>query len=154
VKSSELRDLLPFGFAIHHAGMTRADRTLVEDLFADGHIQVTPHLRVAGLSTYLSSTALAACPCSCHPRWRLLHMLTSACMRSKVTGVVVYVLHVHMLAQHPLSLVAGVIAACSAWCPQPPWPGESTFPPTLSLSKAHRCTTLSREHGTSSAHRT
>ena len=23
-----------------HAGMTRADRTLVEDLFADGHIQV------------------------------------------------------------------------------------------------------------------
>lgn len=40
VKSSELRDLLPFGFAIHHAGMTRADRTLVEDLFADGHIQV------------------------------------------------------------------------------------------------------------------
>jgi replicative superfamily II helicase len=40
VKSSELRDLLPFGFAIHHAGMTRVDRTLVEDLFADGHIQV------------------------------------------------------------------------------------------------------------------
>lgn len=40
VKSSELRDLLPFGFAIHHAGMSRVDRTLVEDLFADGHIQV------------------------------------------------------------------------------------------------------------------
>ena len=32
--------MLPYGFAIHHAGMTRADRTLVEDLFADGHIQV------------------------------------------------------------------------------------------------------------------
>lgn len=40
VKSSDLRELLPFGFGIHHAGMTRADRTLVEDLFADGHIQV------------------------------------------------------------------------------------------------------------------
>eukprot|EP00879_Flechtneria_rotunda_P006108 GHRR01006421.1.p1 GENE.GHRR01006421.1~~GHRR01006421.1.p1 ORF type:complete len:1855 (+),score=687.13 GHRR01006421.1:742-6306(+) len=39
-KTSELRDLLPFGFAIHHAGMSRVDRTLVEDLFADGHIQV------------------------------------------------------------------------------------------------------------------
>ncbi|GIL50154.1 hypothetical protein Vafri_6292 [Volvox africanus] len=39
-KDSDLRDLLPFGFAIHHAGMTRADRTLVEDLFADGHVQV------------------------------------------------------------------------------------------------------------------
>ncbi|XP_057859614.2 DExH-box ATP-dependent RNA helicase DExH12 [Cryptomeria japonica] len=40
VKSSDLRDLLPYGFAIHHAGMARADRTLVEDLFSDRHIQV------------------------------------------------------------------------------------------------------------------
>lgn len=39
-KDADLRDLLPYGFAIHHAGMTRADRTLVEDLFADGHVQV------------------------------------------------------------------------------------------------------------------
>ncbi|KAL6751574.1 RNA helicase, activating signal cointegrator 1 [Haematococcus lacustris] len=39
-KNADLRDLLPYGFAIHHAGMTRADRTLVEDLFADGHVQV------------------------------------------------------------------------------------------------------------------
>ena len=36
----ELKDLLPYGFAIHHAGMSRVDRTLVEDLFADRHIQV------------------------------------------------------------------------------------------------------------------
>ena len=40
VKNSELRDLLPYGFAMHHAGMSRVDRTLVEDLFADRHIQV------------------------------------------------------------------------------------------------------------------
>jgi pre-mRNA-splicing helicase BRR2 len=40
VKSRDLQELLPYGFAIHHAGMTRADRTLVEELFADGHIQV------------------------------------------------------------------------------------------------------------------
>ena len=39
-KNSDLQDLLPYGFAIHHAGMTRADRNLVEELFADGHIQV------------------------------------------------------------------------------------------------------------------
>ena len=39
-KSRDLGELLTYGFAIHHAGMTRADRTLVEDLFADGHIQV------------------------------------------------------------------------------------------------------------------
>ena len=40
VKSADLKALLPFGIGVHHAGMTRADRTLVEDLFADGHIQV------------------------------------------------------------------------------------------------------------------
>ena len=40
MKNSDLREVLPFGFGIHHAGMARADRTLVEDLFADGHIQV------------------------------------------------------------------------------------------------------------------
>lgn len=40
VKTADLKELLPFGLGIHHAGMARADRTLVEDLFADGHIQV------------------------------------------------------------------------------------------------------------------
>jgi pre-mRNA-splicing helicase BRR2 len=39
-KNAELKELLPYGFAVHHAGLTRGDRTLVEDLFADGHIQV------------------------------------------------------------------------------------------------------------------
>lgn len=40
VKNLELKDILPYGFAIHHAGMSRVDRALVEDLFADKHIQV------------------------------------------------------------------------------------------------------------------
>ncbi|XAR59953.1 RNA helicase [Bertholletia excelsa] len=40
VRSNDLKDLLPYGFAIHHAGMARADRQLVEELFADGHVQV------------------------------------------------------------------------------------------------------------------
>ena len=40
VKSNDLKDLLPYGFAIHHAGMARVDRELVEELFADKHIQV------------------------------------------------------------------------------------------------------------------
>lgn len=39
-KDGGLKDILPYGFAMHHAGMNRADRTLVEDLFADKHIQV------------------------------------------------------------------------------------------------------------------
>jgi len=40
VNNTDLKDLLPYGFGIHHAGMSRADRTDVEDLFASGHIQV------------------------------------------------------------------------------------------------------------------
>ncbi|CAO1628538.1 unnamed protein product [Sympodiomycopsis kandeliae] len=40
VKDPNLKDLLPYGFGIHHAGMNRADRQLVEDLFADRHLQV------------------------------------------------------------------------------------------------------------------
>lgn len=60
VKSSELRDLLPFGFAIHHAGMTRADRTLVEDLFADGHIQVwLPYVKEQRPACIFSSVVLS-----------------------------------------------------------------------------------------------
>ncbi len=45
MKNTDLKDLLPFGFAIHHAGMARADRTLVEELFADGHVQVRATVR-------------------------------------------------------------------------------------------------------------
>ncbi|KAK5124119.1 hypothetical protein LTR85_001822 [Meristemomyces frigidus] len=40
VANADLKDVLPYGFGIHHAGMSRADRTAVEDLFADGAIQV------------------------------------------------------------------------------------------------------------------
>jgi pre-mRNA-splicing helicase BRR2 len=40
VKHSDLKDVLTYGFAIHHAGMARSDRELVEDLFADRHIGV------------------------------------------------------------------------------------------------------------------
>ncbi|KAI6238035.1 hypothetical protein M3Y99_00730500 [Aphelenchoides fujianensis] len=39
-KNHELKELLPYGFGIHHAGMSRVDRTLVEDLFGDKHLQV------------------------------------------------------------------------------------------------------------------
>mmetsp|Transcript_28044 Transcript_28044/g.66662 ORF Transcript_28044/g.66662 Transcript_28044/m.66662 type:complete len:2150 (+) Transcript_28044:160-6609(+) len=40
VKNPDLKELLPFGFGIHHAGMARSDRELVESLFNDGHVQV------------------------------------------------------------------------------------------------------------------
>jgi pre-mRNA-splicing helicase BRR2 len=39
-QSEDLKDLLAYGFAIHHAGMSRADRNLVEDLYGDKHAQV------------------------------------------------------------------------------------------------------------------
>lgn len=40
VKNHDLKDIIPYGFAVHHAGLLRSDRTLVEDLFADKHVQV------------------------------------------------------------------------------------------------------------------
>lgn len=40
VKNADLKEVLQYGFAIHHAGMGREDRELVEDLFADGHVGV------------------------------------------------------------------------------------------------------------------
>lgn len=40
VTDRDLKDIMPYGFGIHHAGMSRADRTSVEDLFADGSLQV------------------------------------------------------------------------------------------------------------------
>ncbi|CAD7931404.1 unnamed protein product [Amoebophrya sp. A25] len=39
-QNAELRELLPYGFAIHHAGLSKEDRLLVEELFSDKHIQV------------------------------------------------------------------------------------------------------------------
>lgn len=39
-KDAQLQDLLPYGFAIHHAGMARSDRNMVESLFAEGHVQL------------------------------------------------------------------------------------------------------------------
>ena len=40
VKEKGLQELLPYAFAVHHAGMNRTDRKIVEELFADGHVQV------------------------------------------------------------------------------------------------------------------
>ncbi|RMZ80202.1 hypothetical protein DV737_g3117, partial [Chaetothyriales sp. CBS 132003] len=40
VNDANLKDLMPYGFGIHHAGMGVADRTSVQDLFADGSLRV------------------------------------------------------------------------------------------------------------------
>ncbi|KAG2182998.1 hypothetical protein INT44_005979, partial [Umbelopsis vinacea] len=39
-KNKELREMFPYGFGMHHAGMLRSDRTLTEQMFADGVIKV------------------------------------------------------------------------------------------------------------------
>ncbi|KAH3680742.1 hypothetical protein WICMUC_000176 [Wickerhamomyces mucosus] len=39
-KDPGLKDLLPTGFAIHHAGLSREDRSASEDLFAEGYSQI------------------------------------------------------------------------------------------------------------------
>ena len=40
VNDPNLRDLMPYGFGMHHAGMGLADRTSVQDLFAAGDLRV------------------------------------------------------------------------------------------------------------------
>lgn len=40
VTDRDLKDIMPYGFGIHHAGMSRTDRSSVEDLFAEGILQV------------------------------------------------------------------------------------------------------------------
>ena len=40
ISSNELKQLLPFGIGIHHAGLTRDDKGLVEELFNNGYLQV------------------------------------------------------------------------------------------------------------------
>ncbi|CAF0968819.1 unnamed protein product [Rotaria sordida] len=52
-KNLELKDLFPYSFAIHHAGMNRADRTLVEDLFAERHIQILVSTGTLAWGVYL-----------------------------------------------------------------------------------------------------
>ena len=39
-RNKQLREMFPDGFGIHHAGMLRQDRTLVEQLFGEGFIKV------------------------------------------------------------------------------------------------------------------
>jgi pre-mRNA-splicing helicase BRR2 len=39
-ESQDLKDVLAFGIGIHHAGLSKKDRLLVEDLFAAGYLQV------------------------------------------------------------------------------------------------------------------
>jgi activating signal cointegrator complex subunit 3 len=39
-RNRELRELFPFGFGIHHAGMLRSDRNLAERMFTKGFIKV------------------------------------------------------------------------------------------------------------------
>ncbi|XP_010605477.1 activating signal cointegrator 1 complex subunit 3 isoform X2 [Fukomys damarensis] len=39
-RNKQVRELFPDGFSIHHAGMLRQDRNLVENLFSNGHIRV------------------------------------------------------------------------------------------------------------------
>jgi pre-mRNA-splicing helicase BRR2 len=40
IKDNELKELLPLGIGIHHAGLSRGDREIVEDYFNDGLVQL------------------------------------------------------------------------------------------------------------------
>jgi replicative superfamily II helicase len=39
-RNADMRELFQDGFGVHHAGMTRPDRSMTEDLFSKGHLKV------------------------------------------------------------------------------------------------------------------
>lgn len=39
-RNKQLREMFPEGFGIHHAGMLRADRSLMENMFSRGYLKV------------------------------------------------------------------------------------------------------------------
>ena len=40
MKNSQLKELFPYGLSVYHNGLNRADRSLVDDLFGEGHIRI------------------------------------------------------------------------------------------------------------------
>ena len=51
-RNKHLVDLLKEGFAIHHAGMLRSDRNLVENAFSEGHARILVCTSTYFLKTY------------------------------------------------------------------------------------------------------
>ena len=39
-RNKEMREMFPSGFGIHHAGMLRTDRSLMESMFSRGYLKV------------------------------------------------------------------------------------------------------------------
>ena len=39
-RNEQVKELFPYGFSVHHAGMLRKDRNMVEALFHNGDIKV------------------------------------------------------------------------------------------------------------------
>ena len=91
------------------AGMARADRTLVEDLFADGHIQVRLLLLL-------------------QPRCQAGGALQTSWCRGAAASA----------QQQQLTAELPPPGRRRCWSPPPRWPGASTCPPTPSSSRAPR----------------
>lgn len=39
-RNKQMKEIFPEGFGIHHAGMLRSDRNLMESVFSRGHVKV------------------------------------------------------------------------------------------------------------------
>ena len=53
-KNKQLREVFDDGFAVHHAGMLRSDRNLVERLFVNGHIRLLVCTATLGIFLFCS----------------------------------------------------------------------------------------------------
>jgi antiviral helicase SLH1 len=61
-RGRELRELLPKGMGIHHAGMARSDRNLMEKLFGNGVLKVLCCTATLAWGVNLPAAAVSATP--------------------------------------------------------------------------------------------
>ena len=58
MKNSQLKELFPYGLSIYHNDLNRADRSLIEDLFVEGHIQILISTVMLAWNGYLSARTI------------------------------------------------------------------------------------------------
>lgn len=64
-RNRQLRELFPEGIAMHHAGMLRQDRNLVEKYFADGLVRVIVCTATLAWGVNLPAHAVIIKVCCC-----------------------------------------------------------------------------------------
>ena len=164
-KDAALKELLPYGFGCHHAGMTRPDRDAVESMFAGGHLQarrlflnigfvfVRSCVDVVHADSRFRAFALALMRswCRCARCLKTGGGTSGQAVSCNISGSVVKLMSsvcwqqtisafsYHSLPQSVASaLQPDLSIACRCSCLQRRWRGASTCRHTLSSSRERR----------------